>query len=81
MKPINFEQWLLENTDVQICPTCTYPFSGDACPNPACAANPDIPDDVKAAQAAKADKARAEQEERDRVDRIKRRMMYTRFRQ
>jgi hypothetical protein len=74
MKPITFEQWLSENSDVQICPTCNYPFSGASCPNPACAANPDIPADVKALQKEKADKERAERLERERVNRIRRNM-------
>ena len=50
------------------CPVCNCPHKRDACENPACDANPDIPESVKAARRDAAAK-RAEQDAKWAADR------------
>lgn len=46
------------------CDTCHYPYGGDACPNPACPANPSLDDEHRAAIIARSEQHAADEAER-----------------
>lgn len=56
-----------------VCPSCSYPHRKDcSCPNPACYANPNVSDEVKAGWRARDERLAAESAERDRLAKIRR---------
>lgn len=57
--------------DIKICGVCKYPYNEDACPNPACSANPAIPETVKIEQARRHDQLVQEEAERARIEKIR----------
>jgi len=48
IEPIAFDESGRDPNGFKCCPTCGYPHKGDACDNPACDANPAIPEEHKA---------------------------------
>jgi len=55
------------------CSVCGYPFRGMVCDNPACDANPSVPEEAKAKRRADYERKVAEEAERERWRVLKRR--------
>jgi hypothetical protein len=52
-----------------VCEVCNYPahYATDACDNPACMANPSVPEEIKARRRAEQAKRKADEAERARL--------------
>lgn len=56
---------------VHVCPVCTYPTVGEACGNPACHANLQVPEATRQAWRQQAAQRAAEQAERERLNALR----------